>query len=37
VAPIGAGRVSARGLYVALVEVVEFAPLVAYAVLARRK
>jgi inner membrane protein len=37
VAPIGVGMVSARGLYVALVEVVEFAPLVAYALLARRK
>jgi inner membrane protein len=35
VAPIGVGMVSARGVYVALIEVVEFAPLVAYALLAR--
>jgi inner membrane protein len=36
VAPIGVGMLSARGLYVALVELVEFAPLVAYALLARK-
>jgi inner membrane protein len=35
VAPIGAGFVSAEGLHVALVELVELAPLIAYALLAR--
>jgi inner membrane protein len=37
VAPIGVGFLSARGLHVALVELVEFAPLFAYALLARKK
>jgi inner membrane protein len=37
VAPIGVGFLSARGMYVALVELVEFAPLLAYALLARKR
>jgi inner membrane protein len=37
VAPIGARLVSVRGLHVALVELVEFAPLIAYALLAQKR
>jgi inner membrane protein len=37
VAPIGASFLSARGMHVALVELIEFSPLFAYGLLSRRR